>query len=469
MTGYGATDSRWLALIVLCAGMLMVVLDQTIVNVALPAIQADLGFSAAGLAWVVNAYLIAFGGLLLLAGRLGDLVGGRTVYLAGLAVFTGASLVCGLASSPAMLIGARFVQGVGGALSSAVILGMIVTLFPAPGERGRAIAVFSFVASAGASIGLLSGGVLTSMLSWHWVFFVNVPIGVAAWLLAARFVPRSAALGLQAGADVPGAALVTAALMLGVYTIVDARSVPLGAVAVALLGAFVWRQAVVPRPLLRLGLLRSRTVAGANVVQMIAVSGMLGMSFLAVQYLQKSLGYGALATGLAFLPLSLAIGVLSLGFAARLGARFGWRAVLLPALLAIAAGLALLARAPADGRYVVNVLPALLAMGVGAGLALPALMTLAMTGVAPADSGLASGLVNTGQQVGGAFGIAVLAAVADARAGGLTDPASLTSGYHAAFAVASALVLVALVVAAFVLRGPALAPAVAAEPAVAAG
>ncbi len=396
-----AYDSRWLALVVLCAGMLMIILDQTIVNVALPAIQEDLGFSSAGLAWVVNAYLIAFGGLLLLAGRLGDLIGRRTVFLAGLAVFTVASLLCGLAASPEMLIAARFVQGVGGALSSAVILGMIVTMFPSPGEQAKAIGVFSFVASAGASIGLLAGGVLTQALNWHWIFFVNVPIGIAAWLFAARLLAPETGLGLRAGADAPGAVLVTAALMLGVYTIVDAHSLALGAVAVALLVAFTWRQARTERPLLRLGLLRSRAVAGANVVQLLMVAGLLGMFFLAVLYLQRVLGYDAVETGTAFLPVSVAIGTLSLGFSARLNGRFGPRAVLLAALALITAGLAYLTQAPVDGDYFVDILPAMLVLGIGGGLAFPALMTLAMSGVAPEDSGLASGLVNTTQQVGG--------------------------------------------------------------------
>src|SRR3954454_20337818 len=315
-------NSRWLALLVLCTGMLMVILDQTIVNVALPAIQEDLGFSAAGLAWVVNAYLIAFGGLLLPAGRLGDLIARRSIFLVGLAVFTLASLLCGLSGSPEMLIAARFVQGVGGALSSAVILGMIVTMFPEPGEQGKAIGVFSFVASAGASIGLLAGGVLTQALDWHWIFFVNVPIGVAAAFFGSRWIEHEEGLGLRAGADLPGAVLVTGALMLGVYTIVDARSLALGAVAVALLALFVWRQVTAERPLLPLRVLRNRNVAGANDVQMLMIAGMLGVFFLAVLYLQRVLGYDAVSTGAACLPISLSIGVLSLGSSARLNARF---------------------------------------------------------------------------------------------------------------------------------------------------
>ncbi|WP_028066326.1 DHA2 family efflux MFS transporter permease subunit [Solirubrobacter soli] len=459
-------DSRWLALVVLCAGMLMVILDQTIVNVALPTIQSDLGFSASGLAWVINAYLIAFGGLLLLAGRLGDLIGRRTIFLAGLAVFTLASLLCGLSGSPEMLIAARFIQGVGGALSSAVILGMIVTMFPEPGEQGRAIGVFSFVASAGASIGLLAGGVLTQALTWHWIFFVNVPIGVLAFVLGARWIAPERGLGLRAGADVPGAVLVTGALMLGVYTIVDARSLVLAVVAVALLAAFVWRQATAARPLLPLRVLRSRNVAGANLVQMLMIAGMLGVFFLAVLYLQRVLGYDAVRTGAAFLPISLSIGVLSLGFSARLNARFGARNVLIPALASIVAGLFLLSRVPVDGQYVTDLLPAMVLLGIGGGLTFPALMTLAMSSAAPEDSGLASGLVNTTQQVGGALGLAILATVAENRTGSATSAAALVDGYGVAFEVASALVLAALVLAVVILR-PSRRTAVAAEPAVA--
>ncbi len=462
-------DSRWLALMVLCAGMLMVILDQTIVNVALPTIQTDLGFSASGLAWVVNAYLIAFGGLLLLAGRLGDLIGRRRIFLAGLAVFTLASLLCGFSGSPEMLIAARFVQGVGGALSSAVILGMIVTMFPEPGEQGKAIGVFSFVASAGASIGLLAGGVLTQALSWHWIFFVNVPIGALAWVLGARWIAHEEGLGLRAGADVPGAVLVTGALMLGVYTIVDARSLLLAVVAVALLAAFVWRQATAERPLLPLRVLRSRNVAGANVVQMLMVAGLLGVFFLAVLYLQRVLGYDAVGTGAAFLPISVSIGVLSLGFSARLNARFGPRNVLVPALASIALGLFLLSRVPVDGHYVSDLLPAMLLLGIGGGLTFPALMTLAMSSAAPEDSGLASGLVNTTQQVGGALGLAILATVAENRTGASSSAAALVDGYGAAFEVASALVLAGLVLAVVILRPSraAVTAAAAAEPAVA--
>jgi EmrB/QacA subfamily drug resistance transporter len=354
-----ASRNRWVALVVLCIGMLMIVLDQTIVNVALPSIQSDLDFTQSDLAWVVNAYLIPFGGLLLLAGRLGDLVGRKRVFLFGLAVFTGASLLCGLADSQAVLAGARFVQGLGGALTSAVILGMIVTLFPEPGERAKAIGVYSFVASAGASIGLLLGGVLTEAISWHWIFFVNLPIGLITAVLTVRLLAREDGIGFGEGADVLGAVLVTASLMLAVYTLVgasdygwgSAHTVGFGAAALVLLVAFVIRQARAANPLVPLRIFRSRNVSGANIVQMLMVAGLFGMFFLGAIYLQRVLGYDALQVGLAFLPVALAIGLLSVGFSARLITRFGARATLLPGLLLIIAGLSLFARTPVDATY----------------------------------------------------------------------------------------------------------------------
>jgi EmrB/QacA subfamily drug resistance transporter len=390
--------SRWLALVVLCVGMLMIVLDATIVNVALPSIQDDLGFSQSSLAWVVNAYLIAFGGLLLLSGRLGDLIGRRRVFMVGLAVFTGASLLCAVAQSQGLLIAARFVQGAGGALTSAVILGMIVTMFPEPREQAKAIGVYSFVASSGGSIGLLAGGVLTEAISWHWIFFVNLPIGIATGLLALRLVDRDEGFGLRGGADVPGAVLVTAALMLGVYTILEAgdygwgslHTLGLGGASLALLFAFVARQARIPNPLMPLRLFRSRNVAGANLVQALFVAGMFGMFFLGALYLQRVLGYDALEVGLAFLPVTLVIGTLSLGFSERLNMRFGPKATLLPSLVLIAAALALFARAPVDASYLTDILPVMLLLGLGAGLSFPSLMTLAMSGATRSDAGLAS-------------------------------------------------------------------------------
>jgi EmrB/QacA subfamily drug resistance transporter len=465
MTATPTDRSRWVALVVLCAGMLMIILDQTIVNVALPTIQSDLGFSQSSLAWVVNAYLIALGGLLLLAGRMGDLLGRKRVFLAGLALFTLASLLCGAAQTEEMLIGARFVQGIGAAMTSAVILGMIVTMFPQPREQAMAIGIYSFVASAGASIGLLAGGLITQAINWHWIFFVNLPIGVAAAVLAVRLLEDDRGLGLGEGADIAGAALVTSALMLGVYTIVgtvdhgwaSAHTVGFGAASVALLAGFVARQASASRPLVPLRIFRSRNVSGANVVQALMVAGMFGMFFMGTLYLQRVLGYDAVQTGAAFLPVSVGIGVLSLGFSARLITRLGARAVLLPGLVLLVAGLVLLTGAPVGGNYVTDLLPALVLLGAGAGLAFPALVTLAMSGATAADSGLASGLVNTTQQVGGALGLAVLATLSTSRsnhllADGESAASALTGGYHLAFAIGAGLVIAAIAVAALVLR-----------------
>jgi EmrB/QacA subfamily drug resistance transporter len=458
-------DARWLALGVLCIGMLMIILDQTIVNVALPAIQRDLGFSQAGLAWVVNAYLIAFGGLLLLAGRLGDLVGGRRVFVAGLVVFTVASALCGLSTNPQTLVAARFAQGAGGAMASAVALGMIVKLFPEPLQQAKAIGVFSFVASGGASLGLLAGGVLTQVLSWHWIFFVNLPIGIVAAVLALRLLDGDRGIGVGAGADVAGGVLVTAALMLGVYTIVEAahygwgstHTVGFGALAVVLLVAFLARQRRAANPLLPLRIFRSRSVSGANLAQALTVAGLFGMFFLGALYLQRVLGYDAVQTGLAFLPIALAIGAFSLGFSARLTNRFGARAVLVPGLVSIVAGLLVLSRVPVESRYAVDILPAMLLLGVGGGLSIPALMTLAMSGATPDDAGLASGLVNTTQQVGGALGLAVLATLSSSRtesllADGQPAAVALTTGYRLAFGIGAVLVIGALVVTATLLR-----------------
>jgi EmrB/QacA subfamily drug resistance transporter len=461
--------SRWLALYVLCVGMLMIVLDATIVNVALPSIQEDLGFAQNDLAWVVNAYLIAFGGLLLLAGRIGDLIGQRRVFLAGLAVFTAASLLCALAQSQGLLIGARFVQGIGGALTSAVILGMIVTMFTEPREQAKAIGIYTFVAVAGGSIGLLAGGVLTQAINWHWIFFVNLPIGIATSVFALRLVEDRAGMGLAAGADLPSAALLTGGLMLGVYTILgvaeqgwgSTRTLALGAVSVALLAVFLVRQARIPNPLLPLRLFRSPNVAGANLVQALLVVGMFGIFFLGALYLQRVLRYDALQVGLAYLPMTLVMGTMSFRFTGQLNMRFGPEATLIPAMGFFVVGLLLFARTPVDATYALDILPAMVVLGLGAGLAFPSLMTLAMSGVPASDSGLASGLVNTSVQVGGAIGLAVLATLATERtenelADGGSTAAALTSGYHLAYLVGAGLVVVAIGVAVGTLRSPAL-------------
>ena len=455
----GTDRSRWIALVVLCAGFLMIILDQTIVNVALPSIQTDLHFSQSALAWVVNAYLIAFGGLLLLVGRLGDLIGRRRIFLAGLTVFTTASLVCGLADDQGLLIGARFVQGVGGAMTSAVILGMIVTMFPRPSEQAKAIGVYSFVAAAGGAIGLLAGGVLTQAINWHWIFFVNLPIGIATGILTTRLLPDDVGIGLERGADAPGAVLLVTSLMLAVYTIVEAsnygwgsaHTLGFGAVAVGLLGGFIARQATAANPLIPLRIFRSRTVTIANLMQALMVAGIFGMFFLGALYLQRVLRYDAIEVGLAFLPVALGIAGMSLRFTARLMMRFGAKPTLLAGLVLVAAGLLVFRSAPVNAAYVTDLLPVMLLLGVGAGLVFPALMTLAMSGATPEDSGLASGLVNTTQQVGGALGLAVLATLATTRTGalqahGASTATALTGGYHLAFTIAAGLLLTAIAI-----------------------
>jgi EmrB/QacA subfamily drug resistance transporter len=467
VTASRANDrSRWIALVVLCVGMLMIVLDATVVNVALPSIQSDLGFSQSSLAWVVNAYLIAFGGLLLLAGRLGDLISRRGIFLTGLGVFTVASLVCGAAQSQEVLVGARFVQGVGGAMTSAVILGMIVTMFPEPREQAKAIGVYSFVASAGGSIGLLAGGVLTQSINWHWIFFVNIPIGIATAVLAMRLLDKDKGIGFGRGADVLGAVLITGALMLLVYTIVKpaadygwgaGRTLGLGAVALALLAAFIAREATARNPLIPLRIFRSRNVSGANAIQALIVAGMFGLFFLGALYLQRVLGYDPLEIGLAFLPATIVMGTLSLRYSERLITRFGARATLLPGLVLLMTGLLLFTRAPVDGGYVPHVLPVMILLGTGVALAFPALMTLSMSGATRSDAGLASGLVNTTLQVGGALGLAVLATLATTKTGSLRDAgdstaAALNGGFHLAYLIGAGLVLVALVVAVTVLQ-----------------
>ena len=461
----GTEKNRWLALYVLCGGMLMIVLDATIVNVALPSIQEDLGFSQSSLAWIVNAYLIAFGGLLLLSGRLGDLIGQRRVFLAGLAIFTAASLVCALSQSQGMLIGARFVQGAGGAVASAVILGMIVTMFPEPREQAKAIGVYAFVASAGASIGLLAGGVLTEAISWHWIFVINLPVGLAVGLLATRLVEDRPGIGLSEGADIPGAALATGGLMLAVYTLLEAgdagfgslQTIGLGAISIALITAFVVRQARIENPLMPLRLFRSRNVTGANLVMGLLVVGFFGMFFLGALYMGDILGYNPLQVGLAFLPSCLVMGTLSLGYAEKIIMGIGPRTALLAGLGFIVGGLLLFARAPVDANYIVDVFPVMVLLGLGAGVSFPALMTLAMSGATPQDSGLASGLVNTTTQVAGAIGLAVLATVSTERtetllADGVAQDSAVTSGYHLAFLIGAALTAVAVVVALVVVR-----------------
>ncbi|GAA4822975.1 MFS transporter [Streptomyces ziwulingensis] len=469
--------SPWLALTILCVGNLMIILDGSIVTVALPTIQQDLGFTQSGLAWVVNSYLIAFAGLLLLSGRLGDLLGSKHVFTVGLVIFTVASLACGLATSPGALVTFRFIQGVGGALASAVALGMIINLFQDAAERAKALAAYAFVGAAGSSLGLILGGVLTQSFSWEWVFLVNVPIGVVAIALTVRVVPGLRGIGLREGADITGAVLATGGLMLLVYTIIkaeeytwsDARSLGLLAASLLLLAAFVWRQSRAAKPLLPLRIFRSRNISGANVIMLLMVAGLFGYQFCTALYFQNVLGYDALKTGLAFLPAPVTIAIVSLGLAARLNQRFGPRAVLIGGLLLVAAGLALLARVPSDGQYAVDVVPGFVLIGLGFGAAMPALMGQAMSVSSPTDAGIASGLVNTTQQVGASLGTAVLATVAASRTATLlgehkSQVEALTGGFRLAYGLSAAFVLVSLVIAVVVLRTPR-ADAPAADPA----
>ena len=439
--------TRWLALYVLCAGSLMIVLDTTIVNVALPSIRTDLGFSETSLAWVVNAYLLTFGGFLLLGGRLGDLFGHRRLFVAGITLFTIASAACGLAGSQNFLIAARAVQGLGGAVASAVSLSLMMNLFTSPADRAKAMGVFGFVASGGGSIGVLLGGVLTGTINWHWIFLVNVPIGIVVVMLSLRLLPTAHA-STSGRIDVAGAVAVTAALMLAVYAIVNGnqngwtsgKTLGLLGGSVAVLVAFLLIESRIASPLVPLWLFRLRNLSTANVVGILWAAAMFAAFFLSALYLQIVLGYSPLQVGLAFLPGNLVMGVLSLGFSAKLVMRYGIKRPLAAGLLIAATGLALFARAPVDGHFLVDILPGMLLIGLGAGIAFNPVLLAAMSDVAPEESGLASGVVNTAFMMGGALGLAVLASVAASRSNSLTASgeghlAALTGGYHLAFLV----------------------------------
>ena len=458
-------QTRWLALYVLCLGDLMIVLDATIVNVALPSIRGDLGFSEASLAWVVNAYLLTFGGFLLLGGRFGDLFGHRRLFLAGIAVFTGASLACGLSTTQGFLVGARAVQGLGGAVVSAVALSLILTLFQEPAERTKAMGFFGFVMAGGGSIGVLLGGVLTDALSWHWIFLVNIPVGIAVFVLSLRLIPGSRGQAASGRLDIAGAVTVTAALMLAVYAIVNgnsdgwtsAQTLGLLGAAVALLGAFVGIESRVSSPLVPLRLFRLRNVAVSNGVGVLWAAAMFAWFFLAALYLQLVLGYDPLYVGLAFLPANLIMGAFSLGLSARLVIRFGVRVPIAVGMGLVAVGLALFARAPVDGNFLVDVLPSMIVLGIGVGMAMNPVLMAAMSDVEPSESGLASGVVNTAFMMGGALGLAVLASLAARRTGSLTAQgqsavAALNGGYHLAFLVGAAFAVVAAALAAGLLR-----------------
>jgi EmrB/QacA subfamily drug resistance transporter len=467
------TRARWLALIIVCLGDLMIVLDVTIVGVALPTIQEDLGFGESSLAWVANAYLLTFGGFLLLAGRLGDLFGQRRLFLLGIVLFTAASLACGLATTQGMLIGARAVQGLGAAVVSAVALSLIVTLFTEPAERAKAMGVFGFVAAGGGTIGVLLGGILTDVLTWNWIFLVNVPVGVLVFTLSLLVLPAAGGQASEGRLDIVGALTVTASLMLAVYAIVNgnevgwtsARTLGLLAISATLLALFLAIEARVRSPLVPLGLLRVRNVAVSNVVGVLWAAAMFAWFFLSALYLQLVLGYSPLQVGLAFLPANLIMAVFSLGLSAKLVMRYGIRLPLGTGLALAAAGLVLFARAPVDGSFAIDVLPSMILLGVGAGMAFNPVLLAAMSDVSPNDAGLASGVVNTSFMMGGALGLAVLASAAAARtdnllASGDGELAALTGGYNLAFLLGAVFALTAAVLGATLLRAtpPALEP-----------
>ena len=440
--------TRWLALLVLCLGDLMIVLDVTIVGVALPSIREDLGFSGESLAWVVNAYLLTFGGFLLLGGRLGDLFGHRRLFLIGATLFTLASLACGLANSQELLMGARAVQGLGAAVVSAVALSLMMTLFTEPADRAKAMGIFGFVASGGGSIGVLLGGVLTDVLNWHWIFLVNVPVGVLVVALTLKLVPTSQALAAERRLDVAGAVTVTVALMLAVYAIVNGnqegwtslQTLGLLGAGAALLAVFVGIEARGRSPLVPLGLFRLRNVVVSNLVGVLWAAAMFAWFFVSALYLQLVLGYSPLQVGLAFLPSNLIMGALSVGLSAKLVMRFGFRPPLAAGLSLAAVGLLLFARAPVDGSYLVDIFPAMMFLGLGAGIAFNPVLLAAMSDVKQSEAGLASGVVNTAFMMGGALGLAVLASLAASRtdtlqAAGDSSLVALTGGYHLAFLV----------------------------------
>jgi EmrB/QacA subfamily drug resistance transporter len=465
MTDHLSTRTRWLALVILCVGDLMIVVDTTVVNVALPSIRHDLGFSQTSLAWVVNAYMLTFGGFLLLAGRLGDLFGHRRLFLGGTAAFTLASLVCGVSTSQGMLIAARAIQGLGGAVVSALAFSLIVVLFTEPSERAKAMGVFGFVMAGGGSIGVLAGGVLTDLVGWHWIFLVNLPIGIAVTVAGLRLLPAVEAGGGQRRLDVTGAVAITGATVLAVYAIVNGNTAgwtsaqTLGLLAAALLifaGFIIWERRV-PAPLMPLRIFRHRNLSVANVVGVLWAASMFALFFLSALYLQLVLGYSPLKVGLAFLPGNLIMMVFSLGVSAKLVTRYGYRAPLAFGLSVATLALLWLARAPVHGSFLPDVLPAMICIGIGGGLAFNPVLMAAMSDVEPQDSGLASGIANTAFMMGGALGLAVLASLASARthhlvATGHGPLAALTGGYHLAFAIGAVFSIGAGVIGATFLR-----------------
>jgi EmrB/QacA subfamily drug resistance transporter len=459
---------RWIALAVLCLGQLMMVLDATIVNVALPSIQRELHFTQANLTWVIDGYLITFGGFLLLAGRFGDLIGRKKVFLSGLVLFVVASVLCGVADSQTMLIGARLIQGIGGAVASSVILAIIVTEFPGKVEQAKAMGMYAFVSAGGGSIGLLAGGALTQSLSWHWIFFVNVPIGVVALLFGSVLIEENEGIGLAGGVDVFGSILMTLATMLGAFAIVksseygllSARTLGAGGASLALLGAFLALEARLANPIMPLRILRLRMLMGSSLVRGLLVTGMFSAFFLGALYLERVLGYDAIDTGLAFMPLTIAIAILSMGVSARAVERFGSIPTLAMGLVGIITGLMLLATQGAHASYFPGLFFAFLALGLGAGASFLPLLTIGMADAPARDAGLASGIINVSVQLFGAIGLATLGTIATDHtkalsASGRSLASALTGGYHLAYIVAAACVTVGILAAFLVLRPPA--------------
>jgi EmrB/QacA subfamily drug resistance transporter len=459
---------RWIALAVLCLGQLMMVLDATIVNVALPSIQRELHFTQANLTWVIDGYLITFGGFLLLAGRFGDLVGRKKVFLSGLVLFVAASILCGVADSQAMLIGARLIQGIGGAVASSVILAIIVTEFPERVEQAKAMGMYAFVSAGGGSIGLLAGGALTQSLSWHWIFFVNVPIGLVALLLGAALIEENEGIGLAGGVDVLGSILITLATMVGAFAIVkssdyglaSARTLGAGGASLALLGAFFALEARLANPIMPLRIMRLRTLMGSSLVRGLLVTGMFSAFFLGALYLERVLGYDAIDTGLAFMPLTIAIAIMSVGVSARAVVRFGPVPTLVTGLVGIITGLLLLAAQGVHASYFPGLFFAFLALGLGAGASFLPLLTIGMADAPPRDAGLASGIINVSVQLFGAIGLATLGTIATDHtkalsASGHSLTSALTGGYHLAYIVAAACVSLGVLAALLVLRPPA--------------
>jgi EmrB/QacA subfamily drug resistance transporter len=459
---------RWIALAVLCLGQLMMVLDATIVNVALPSIQRELHFTQANLTWVIDGYLITFGGFLLLAGRFGDLVGRKKVFLTGLVLFTAASVICGVADSQGMLIGARLIQGIGGAVASSVILAIIVTEFPERVEQAKAMGMYAFVSAGGGSIGLLAGGALTQSLDWHWIFFVNVPIGLVALLLGSALIKENEGIGLAGGVDVLGSILITLATMFGAFAIVksseygltSARTLGAGGASLILLGAFLALEARVSNPIMPLRILRLRMLMGSSLVRGLLITGMFSAFFLGALYLERVLGYDAIDTGLAFMPLTIAIAIMSMGVSARLVERLGSVQTLAAGLVGIVVGLVLLSVQGVQASYFPGLFLAFLALGLGAGASFLPLLTIGMADAPARDAGLASGIINVSVQLFGAIGLATLGTIATDHtkalsASGHTLASALTGGYHLAYVVAAICVAGGILAAFLVLRPPA--------------